>query len=187
MLLSIFCSGTISTHSINTLYHLCASVPPIVASKGSAVLSTSLAPCASLPFPVSPGRSLPARCALQNASPLSHLQRTSTRQSIHTACQLQYVCVFKIVWILKSICLKQSQHETIRNPFYFNLRYFQGYVMGAKCRAWYHPLGIDYIMVICTRIGTELYFDEKLCRKTLWGIKYTNGTCKENTVTSFLQ
>lgn len=98
MLPCSFCYGTISPHSINTLYHLCASVPPLVARKGSAVLSTSLAPCATLPFSASPGRSPPARCALQNASPLSHPQccRTGTRQSIHTAylpCVCERMCV----------------------------------------------------------------------------------------------
>lgn len=74
-------------HSINTLYYLCASVPPLVACKGSAVLSTQ--PCTVCHFAFLCESWLLSRlthCALQNANPLSHLQRchTGTRQSLQS-------------------------------------------------------------------------------------------------------
>lgn len=74
-------------HSINTLYYLCASVPPLVARKGSAALSTK--PCTVCHFAFlceSWLLSHLTHCALQNANPLSHLQRchTGTRQSLQS-------------------------------------------------------------------------------------------------------
>lgn len=76
-----------SLHSINTLYSLCASVPPLVARKGSAVLSTQ--PCTVCHFAFFCESWLLSRlthCALQNANPLSHLQRchSGTRQSLQS-------------------------------------------------------------------------------------------------------
>ncbi len=76
-----------SRHSINTLYYLCASVTPLVARKGSAALSTQ--PCTVCHFAFLCESWLFSRlthCALQNANPLSHLQRchTGTRQSLQS-------------------------------------------------------------------------------------------------------